>query len=471
MMKMRMSIRGAMIAVVSLLATMNPSSPCVGDIITVCLNDSCDANTLAEAIAIAQDGDEIRMSADIFVTDATIVLDGRSLTIVGEAPNAGEAVTTISGGGLHRVLELRGGASVEFRSLIATDGLALPPAKGKGDDPHAGWGGWLHVEDGTAEFVNCVLRRNTAGNGGAVSLYDGRLTATNCRFEHNTALNLGGVICAWGPGSFTLEDCTFEYNVAEVYAGAMLIADCGPSSIARSRFRLNSAGEIGDGTGTPGTCWGGGGAIASNSNVLTIDDCDFESNLGGIWGGALYHAGSSPITNCRFVENIALVGGAIGCDLIAQTMPTEPLVIDGGAFTSNSGLLYGGAVGAVQLRSLEIRNSTFEGHASPRGATIWAGGNRTGSLTVHNSVFEACCVIEPGHKVTDLGGNLWNNTTFGVCPECRADVSCSGDVDAMDLSMLLTGWGGSSPSLDLDEDGTVGPGDLAILFAMWGTCG
>lgn len=56
---------------------------------------------------------------------------------------------------------------------------------------------------------------------------------------------------------------------------------------------------------------------------------------------------------------------------------------------------------------------------------------------------------------------------------CFADLTENGAVDADDLAVLLGAWGPCGPFLcpaDLDFDGDVGPGDLALLLGAWGPC-
>jgi hypothetical protein len=48
-----------------------------------------------------------------------------------------------------------------------------------------------------------------------------------------------------------------------------------------------------------------------------------------------------------------------------------------------------------------------------------------------------------------------------------ADLDHDGDVDAGDLAILLGGWGTSGPG-DLNGDGVVDATDLAMLLGSWG---
>ena len=55
-------------------------------------------------------------------------------------------------------------------------------------------------------------------------------------------------------------------------------------------------------------------------------------------------------------------------------------------------------------------------------------------------------------------------------PPCPGDLDGDGTIGGGDLAVLLAGWGGSTP--DLDGDGVVGGSDLAVLLSSWGEpCG
>ncbi|MEY3025049.1 MAG: Dockerin type domain, partial [Planctomycetota bacterium] len=57
-----------------------------------------------------------------------------------------------------------------------------------------------------------------------------------------------------------------------------------------------------------------------------------------------------------------------------------------------------------------------------------------------------------------------------LAPPCPGDLDGDGTIGGGDLAVLLAGWGGSSP--DLDGDGVVGGSDLAVLLSSWGEpCG
>lgn len=53
---------------------------------------------------------------------------------------------------------------------------------------------------------------------------------------------------------------------------------------------------------------------------------------------------------------------------------------------------------------------------------------------------------------------------------CPADLNGDGVVNAGDLALLLGAWGSASSTADLNLDATVNAGDLALLLGAWGPC-
>jgi len=55
--------------------------------------------------------------------------------------------------------------------------------------------------------------------------------------------------------------------------------------------------------------------------------------------------------------------------------------------------------------------------------------------------------------------------------ECAGDLNNDGYVSSSDLSLLLTSWGGATPSIaDINGDGEVNAADMTLLLAHWGVC-
>ena len=68
---------------------------------------------------------------------------------------------------------------------------------------------------------------------------------------------------------------------------------------------------------------------------------------------------------------------------------------------------------------------------------------------------------------------VWSMTSTGINDEvCLGDVNNDGQVDGVDLTLLLGQWNSSGKDLpgDLDEDGFIDGTDLTLLLGAWGTC-
>ena len=55
-------------------------------------------------------------------------------------------------------------------------------------------------------------------------------------------------------------------------------------------------------------------------------------------------------------------------------------------------------------------------------------------------------------------------------PDCNADLNGDDAVDSVDLALLLSNWGGTTITYDVDKDGVTGPADLSLLLSSWGGC-
>ncbi len=90
----------------------------------------------------------------------------------------------------------------------------------------------------------------------------------------------------------------------------------------------------------------------------------------------------------------------------------------------------------------------------------------------------ACCVADACVATIELScEGQWmgeGSTCAPECSSCEGDVDCDGDVDVLDIAVMLDDWGAPATcraGLDLDESGSVGVHDLLLLLQSWGTCG
>ena len=58
---------------------------------------------------------------------------------------------------------------------------------------------------------------------------------------------------------------------------------------------------------------------------------------------------------------------------------------------------------------------------------------------------------------------------LGKARPCLGDINGDGQVNAADLGLLISGWGGPGSS-DLNLDGSTDAADLGLLISAWGPC-
>jgi hypothetical protein len=86
------------------------------------------------------------------------------------------------------------------------------------------------------------------------------------------------------------------------------------------------------------------------------------------------------------------------------------------------------------------------------------------------------CDADGTPDVCEIAAGTENDLNHDGIPDrcqCIADANGSGAVDAVDLAIILTRWGGdptAHPEADLDRDGIIGSSDLSIVLGGWGAC-
>jgi len=197
--------------------------------VTSSADDITQKHTLRYAVAHAQSGDTIQLTAaiksPIVLTHGELVLNN-SVTIL----SVPSRTPTISGDGISRVFEIAPGANVSLDNLNIVDGngVADNPSGSAGDD----------------------------GNGGAI-LNFGTLTVSGCTLSGNYATpDAANGFYAFGGGIFnffgtlTVSDTTISGNSATNGGG---IADIGTATVSGSTLSTNSASQVGGGISIAGS--------------------------------------------------------------------------------------------------------------------------------------------------------------------------------------------------------------------------
>ena len=155
---------------------------------------------------------------------------------------------------------------------------------------------------------DCYFANNTGCWGGAVTVgYDAdindRVVIKDSEFDGNNA-TFGGAVLIHSP-NVEIDNCVFENNRGvgftedlSNHGGAVYVLLGSILNVTDSKFIANSAVN--------------GGAIASISSQVSIDNCTFTANDATNGGGAVYDVISLlNISNSQFSGNTAVVGNAI----------------------------------------------------------------------------------------------------------------------------------------------------------------
>lgn len=199
-------------------------------------------------------------------------------------------------------------------------------------------------------------------------------------------------------------------------------------------------------------------AIFSASWSADFLNCDFQDN---VTESSIIDCGSiSRLEGCRFEGN--------------STGPKSPIILASPQSLQVESCFFALTVSEDQTAiawprtesgtQLLISNTSFT-YPAPGQTIVQILGSGTGTVRLENSNFEGCCPIEPMSFADDgTNGRLW------YCDTCPGDVTCDARTDAADLGRLLAAFATSQSRYDLDQDGTVGGGDLGVLLSTWGPC-
>ncbi len=332
----------------------------------------------------------------------------------------------------------------------------------------------------TLTVTGCDFTENTIDDttdpaaGGGIDV-DGAefVTITDCEFNGNYAMHYGGAIRILSFSSTVAEveisGCGFDDNVAELESGgAIYINDVGETNIEDCVFLENEADK-------------GGGAIwvlttrsdvSLRHTVFNVDNCDFIRNytvttineLDG--GGAIFLSGNAndgdyaglitgTISNCDFIENGSLRGGAMyfhscGAELNEDPVPLhvkDCRFIGNEAFTGPEGGGAGGAMGIgndTPLAGSDVRvsRSVFVSNKGVKGGAIH---NHEGALT-----YMVNCRFT-GNTSTQEGGAIFNSRHTGSAVATLNLHNCLIAGNIADGTGSLDMGGGVFSGLDEDD--------------------
>lgn len=146
-------------------------------------------------------------------------------------------------------------------------------------------------------FENCVFTCNSSEYGGALYNQKASIKISDCKFYENTSQRGAGITNH--EGNITIKDSEFKNNKVGKYGGA-IHNGYGKIDIMDCNFLENSANLD-------------GGALSNFRGMVEIENTLFTGNKSEDRGGAVhnYIFATIKLTNCRFSENCANMGGAL----------------------------------------------------------------------------------------------------------------------------------------------------------------
>ncbi len=341
------------------------------------------------------------------------------------------------------------------------------------------------------------MAKNTAANGGGFHLTaESSPLIRNCSITANVGeMTTGGIL--GGTGSPLIQDCTISGNNGHFFAGGL---SCGRNSLIVGCVIKDNV--VSGSSGTAGNVEIGGSATIANCLIM-----------GGnaFLGGGIRISGSGSIINCKIIGNTASWGA--GIYLASNGTP----VVSNSTLWANSAFLRGGGLYSYTGAST-LSNSILWNNSAPAGPEIYVAEAATLAVSyVDVQGGEPAVFLEPGSTLLWNEGNSDADPLF-VDPDgsdgkagtedddlhLLPDSPCidAGDNSAVpeDVTTDLDGnprfiddpikedvGSGSCPIVDMgtyeyqegvdecclpdfDNDGAVGPFDLAVLLGSWGPC-
>jgi len=400
-------------------------------------------NELRFALDSVLDGDVIELESGTYLLseltgfyDYFFIADpGVRFTI----RSAEDGAAVIDGEGSRRLLWLQNSSPVNA-GWVRFEGLVFQ----NGNTSELDAGG-LKIKGGFATFEDCVFQLNSANPGGSSGAAAGALLIT----EESV---VQFIRCSW------------LGNTSDNHGGAMLIGQGSQVSIVDSVLagnRNNHANHRANGLGGAIHVYN---SMAGTTTRLNVSNTTFSQNQAAFVGGAIMAKGdfeavgsglgsptSVTISNCSFVDNIALNDPSV-----TPNSPTEggavmaennvDIEIYSSRFSGNSAGL-GGAVSSFRARVV-VEDSVFRDNSAfgrestsskGRGGAINSHSGDpcsdpvnqpTGELTIRDSVFETCTAH--GGGCIFVAGDT--NRQYSAVPGCQM-----GTADDNRLPVVLDG--------------------------------
>ena len=264
----------------------------------------------------------------------------------------------------------------------------------------------------------------------------------------NRAPRGGSVVCLFGSQPL-FHECFFIDNQTAGPGGAVYVYQSDPR-FERCLFTNNAAASSGGGSE--------GGGIDSYDGNAVVSDSGFCGNspddISGVWGndGGNFFPGDCSDCDLDGVFNSAAIAFGISIDCDGDTIPDTCAVADGSRPDCDGN----GVPDQCDIESGDAADDDEDG--TPNEC------DECPSDPLKTLPGQCGC----GVPDTDSDGDGVAN-----CVECPTDINNDGVVGPADLGILLAVWGtdgGGIDGADNNGDGTVNASDLGLLLGAWGPC-
>ena len=373
-----------------------------------------DYETIAAAIAAADDEDEIVIAAGTYlvekgaplVVDKAIVLRGADrATVIVKGNFTAENLpnNVVAADTSYDCLLLRlNNAKAQVEAITFENGFANNTGNGFFEK---GYGFCSGVEVLSGMITNCVVQKCIGDRYGAsaLALKGADARAMDCRILENTSRGfLGGFdgrsYLIREAGLFvnkgTVSHCEIAYNTGAGAVGAMIL----DGTIEHCHIHHNEGlPDISADSSQPGM----EGSIAHGVGVTVcggkVDDCIIENNIGSTGVGAYLQTASAQMTNCTIANNVSR-GQVVA--ILHETNVNDPtwyppaemrLAVAGvvvkagtlsGCTVTNNTALYWGSAQGVYLISGNVKGCTIQDNGE-------RGGEHGGNVLVEGGTFAA----------------------------------------------------------------------------------
>ncbi len=231
-----------------------------------CNSDNLRCSSLKDAVAAAESGDIIRITAARYDAESDILIEDKNLTIIG----AGQPRIITLPGGNGTIIDETSGTWITAYSICPNCSELTSPGR------------VLKIKNSTVSFSGMWITAGNShgGQGGAVLNEGGTITFTDCKIQGQSEGGQGGAVYnGQGTISFTDADVTgingsFQFSGPAGSDGGAIYNDRGTLHLTRTTV-TGHIGHSNDGNG------GSGGGLYNKAGVVTITNSAFQQSLLG----------------------------------------------------------------------------------------------------------------------------------------------------------------------------------------------